>query len=184
MERYLRLIFIIVFSELRIRLTPTFTSGKMKYMFDLVKECAEEFQQSLLKSATAGESVDIKDCSVNYTIEVISSTAFGLKTNSMATDSEFKRVSQEVFPNRLSAKLRLMLFDWFPSLQAYFQISVFNKTVNNFFFNLIKDTVNYRKENSVSRNDFLQILMSLNESSKTSVTNCDTRKPKDEELGE
>jgi cytochrome P450 family 6 len=46
--------------EMRIKISPTFTSGKMKGMFPLVEECAKNFQNYL--SEHQGENIDIKVC--------------------------------------------------------------------------------------------------------------------------
>lgn len=153
-----------LFSGLRIRLTPTFTSGKMKFMFGVVKECAEEYQQSLEKSAARGISLDFKELSAGYTIEVINSTAFGLKTNSIGNpDSEFKKIGHLIFQIGLRFKVRRVIHEWFPFLKRYIRIGLFDKRVVDFFFRTVRETVEYRKKTNSTRNDFLQLLITLNE---------------------
>lgn len=41
--------------NLRVKLTPTFTSGKMKLMFPILVECSKKFQQVLNEPAARGE---------------------------------------------------------------------------------------------------------------------------------
>lgn len=47
--------------NLRIKLTPTFTSGKIKQMFTIIKMCGDEFVKNLENVAQTGDSIEIKD---------------------------------------------------------------------------------------------------------------------------
>lgn len=51
---------------LRRKLSPTFTSGKMKIVFQLMKECAEDMGKILDKSAVIGEVVHVQDLMARY----------------------------------------------------------------------------------------------------------------------
>lgn len=48
--------------NLRIKLTPTFTSGKIKQMFTIMKMCGDEFMKNLENVAQTEDSIEIKDC--------------------------------------------------------------------------------------------------------------------------
>lgn len=48
-------------SVLRQKLTPTFTSGKMKVLFNFVNECSEKLAEIVQKSALDRETVDVRD---------------------------------------------------------------------------------------------------------------------------
>lgn len=158
----------ILILELRLLFTPTFTSGKMKLMFGLVRECAEECQQSLKEPVANGITIDFKGRCVGYTIEVISSTAFGLKTNSIHNlNSEFKEMAHLLSTSRgIIFRVRQVVRNWFPFVQSYISSSAFNKRVIHFFFKIISETVDYRKQTGASRNDFLQILIAVQEKQK------------------
>lgn len=47
--------------NLRVKLTPTFTSGKIKQMFTILKESGEQFANSLESYAEKRDCIDIKD---------------------------------------------------------------------------------------------------------------------------
>ncbi|XP_024943135.1 probable cytochrome P450 6a14 isoform X2 [Cephus cinctus] len=75
---------------LRSKLTPTFSSGKIKRMFYLLVECSEEFQKLIRHSAT-GAPVEVRELAAKFTIDVIGSCAFGIQINALANeDSEFR----------------------------------------------------------------------------------------------
>lgn len=46
---------------MRAKLTHTFTPGKMKLMFDLVKDCADELKSVIIEKIKHDEAVEVKD---------------------------------------------------------------------------------------------------------------------------
>jgi cytochrome P450 family 6 len=77
--------------NLRVKLSPTFTSGKMKMMYQTLVDCGQELGSILEKSAINEEIIEIKDFLVRYSTDVISSCAFGIQCNSLKNpDAEFR----------------------------------------------------------------------------------------------
>lgn len=60
-----------IWKNLRIKLAPTFTSGKMKMMFPAVVKCSGELTEALGKLEDEKKSVDIKDLAERFTMDVI-----------------------------------------------------------------------------------------------------------------
>lgn len=82
--------------NLRIKLTNTFTTGKMKMMLPLVDECAQRLHKVL--SDISDESFDVRDLSARFTTDVIGSCAFGLETGCLENpDNEFRSMAKKVF---------------------------------------------------------------------------------------
>ncbi|KAJ8929029.1 hypothetical protein NQ314_018340 [Rhamnusium bicolor] len=74
----------------RVKLTPTFTSGKMKMMIQTLIECSNGLKELLDKLSNQNTPIDIKDVLARFTTDVIGSCAFGIDCNSMKDpDSEF-----------------------------------------------------------------------------------------------
>ncbi|XP_039312353.1 cytochrome P450 6d3 [Solenopsis invicta] len=46
--------------NMRAKLTPTFTSGKMKQMFAILKECGDELAKHLENNAQTRDTIEIK----------------------------------------------------------------------------------------------------------------------------
>lgn len=63
----------------RVKLSPIFTSGKMKMMFDIVDNIGDKFA-SVLNEEVEGDSgvVEMRHMSGKYTADVIGNCAFGL----------------------------------------------------------------------------------------------------------
>nr|CAD7195288.1 unnamed protein product [Timema douglasi] len=77
--------------HLRVKMTPTFTSGKMKKMFYLVDECAQMLTEIIEQQSFGGKPIPVKETMARFTTDVISSCAFGVKSNAMTdVNSEFQ----------------------------------------------------------------------------------------------
>ncbi|PSN38878.1 hypothetical protein C0J52_18965 [Blattella germanica] len=59
--------------NLRVKLSPTFTSGKMKMMFQTLVDCGIELQDLVQNMAKETEVIEIKDILARYGTDVISS---------------------------------------------------------------------------------------------------------------
>lgn len=82
--------------NLRIKLTSTFTTGKMKMMFPLVKECGTKLN-NIMENLSNDQDIEIKDICARYTTDVIGSCAFGLQISSLDNpDSEFRQMGKRM----------------------------------------------------------------------------------------
>ncbi|CAG2121197.1 unnamed protein product, partial [Medioppia subpectinata] len=52
-------------------MSPTFTSGKMRKMYPMIRECLNEFLDVLDVSAANGADINLKDMHGNFTMDVI-----------------------------------------------------------------------------------------------------------------
>lgn len=58
---------------LRNKLSPTFTSGKLKAMFSTLVDCGASLQNYLEKVANKGDALDVRETAASYTTNVIAS---------------------------------------------------------------------------------------------------------------
>lgn len=56
---------------LRAKLTPTFTSGRMKFMFQTIVDVADNFQKCLGGMVEGNENFEMKDVLSRFTTDVI-----------------------------------------------------------------------------------------------------------------
>lgn len=90
----------IKWKKLRAKLTPTFTSGKMKLMFERFLLCSELLAKVVEKEVETGKSIDIKDFLARFTTDIIGSCAFGIECNSLADpQTEFRKYGIKIFNN-------------------------------------------------------------------------------------
>lgn len=84
--------------NMRYKLSPTFTSGKMKQMFNIVLSCSELLNKVVSDEVKNGEAIDIKEFFARFTTDVIGSCAFGVECNSLTNpDSEFRKYGKLIF---------------------------------------------------------------------------------------
>ncbi|KAF2902943.1 hypothetical protein ILUMI_03243 [Ignelater luminosus] len=148
--------------NLRMKLTPTFTSGKMKMMFQTLIECGKQMSEYMEEASLKEESIDIKDISGCFTTDVIASCAFGIDCNSFKDrNSDFRKHLKRNFVFTISEILGSMLGFTAPNLARKLGIRFVPKEVSDFFLRIIRETVEYREKNNVVRKDFMQLLLDL-----------------------
>jgi cytochrome P450 family 6 len=148
--------------NLRLKLTPTFTSGKMKMMFGTMVECGKELKDILLQTARKGEAIEIKDILARYATDIIASCAFGIQCNCLQNpDAEFRVWGRKIFLITCRTKIFRLLSLLMPSLIRRFGVSFTPTDVSNYFTKMVNETVEYREKNDIQRNDFMQLMIQL-----------------------
>lgn len=131
-------------------------------MFEPMLHCTEQMATVIGEQLAISSTVEIKDILARFTTDVIGCCAFGIDCNSLSNpDAEFRRMGRRAFTQTPMDTLKMVVIRSFPQLAKIFQLGVFAKSVSDFFQSVVEDTVRYRKDNSVERNDFLQLLMQM-----------------------
>lgn len=147
---------------LRVKLSPTFTSGRMKKMFPLVANCAGQLVDYLLDNSGEKEPVEVKESTAKYATDVISSCAFGIQSNSLKDpNSEFREFGRKVFTFTRYRTLEVLGFFFVPSLVSFLKGSFFTNDTTQFLRRVFWDTIRYREKNKITREDFLDLLIQL-----------------------
>lgn len=150
--------------NLRAKLTPAFSSGKTKMMFQAVVDSTAPMITFLKEKAQ--EPVNIKEVFASFTIDVIGACAFGIECNSFKQrDNPFYYNGRKTFESTRMEEIVSLIVFAFPDLAKIFRMKITKPEVENFFMNLTKETVKYREENDVRRNDFMQLLIDMKNSS-------------------
>ncbi|CAH1400048.1 unnamed protein product [Nezara viridula] len=145
---------------LRIKLTPTFTSGRLKTMFPLFVSCAESFSSLLLSKVDS--KVDIKELTGRFTADVISSCAFGLDTDVINhPDNKLRNIGIEGIKLKFLMKLKIAIIRLLPGLSSLLPIRFISVEDEDYIIKLIKNIVEQREKNAIVRNDFIDLLIQL-----------------------
>ena len=148
--------------NLRVKLSPTFTSGKMKMMFQTLVECGHELGSILEKSANNEEIIEIKDILARYSTDVISSCAFGIQCNCLKNpDAEFRQWGRKLFAPSLRFSVILFIASIFPSLLRVLKVRLLDPKISKYFLSMVEETVSYRERNIITRNDFMHLLIQI-----------------------
>ncbi|CAH0395389.1 unnamed protein product [Bemisia tabaci] len=151
---------------LRQKLSPVFSTGKLRLMTDLVVKCGEALNRHVLESLeeTKRGEIEIRDLTAKYTTDVIGTAAFGLEFESFTSDdAPFRKMGRKLFSPSLKYAIALVIRQFFPDFYSYLGLRSFPKEVNSFFLDLTRDTIEMRKKHNIQRNDFMDLLIKLKE---------------------
>lgn len=148
--------------NIRSKLTPAFTSGKLKSMFPTIVDCGSSLQNLLEKSAVKGEELDINNISARFTVNLIASVGFGIEADAIKDpDSKFLECGFDIFRSDIVTAIRWFLFFFAPKLMSFFRMKLVSSRVEKFILNMVKQNLEYREKNNVSRKDYFQLLLQL-----------------------
>lgn len=83
--------------NLRTKLTPVYTSGKLKAMFSTIVRCGEFLENYMEREANEERSFEGREICARYTTDIIASVAFGIDINSIEQpDIPFRRYGRKV----------------------------------------------------------------------------------------
>lgn len=149
---------------LRIKLSPTFTSGKLKEMFYLLLESANHLEKYMEVLVKRDEPIDFRDLTSKYTTNVIGACAFGLNINVLCDEeSEFLRMGRQIFTLNTWRQFKNIIRESFPFLYDLLGPLMQDKEINHFYRSLFMGMMKYRKENNIVRHDFVDLLKSIKE---------------------
>lgn len=142
---------------LRQRMTPAFSSGKLKAMFPLIVERAGRLQEQLHSATTAGREIDARDLMARYTTDFIGACGFGIDADTLHDEnSAFRKVGATIFNFGFKDMLVLMLKEIAPQLFKHLKrTSRMEKAV----FSLVNTVLRQRNYQHSSRNDFIDLLL-------------------------
>ncbi|XP_061395488.1 cytochrome P450 6d1-like [Musca vetustissima] len=159
---------------LRAKLTPSFSSGKLKAMFETVDEVGDKMIKHLLGQMEDGgtKQVDVKDLATTYAVDIIGSVIFGLELDSFSNpNNEFHLMSDGLFKNPKSNFLQqirhVMNFICPPIAHLLCRLGV-NDPITFSIRDIVQRTIEFREKNNVVRKDLLQLLIQLRNTGKIS----------------
>ncbi|KAK9981878.1 hypothetical protein ABG768_001401 [Culter alburnus] len=158
--------------RIRSVLSPSFTSGRLKEMFGIMKTHSQILVQNLGKSATRGESVDIKEFFGAYSMDVVTSTAFSVDIDSLNNPKDpfvtnIKKMLKFDFLNPVF--LISALFPFIVPVMEKMDFAFFPTSVTDFFYAALQKIKSERvaKDHKKKRVDFLQLMVDSQTAGKT-----------------
>nr|CAH0107693.1 unnamed protein product [Daphnia galeata] len=143
--------------DVRSSITPAFTTGKIKRMSVLIKECADRLIVKFDEIAKSEGKIDAKDQFSVFTMDVIARCVFGMKIENLGSkDDVFMRNARVVFnPPVNKTPLFLILFI-FPNLLRIVGERMFIMDEFKYFFYLLEDLIKERNLTNQKYNDFVE----------------------------
>lgn len=148
---------------MRQKISPTFSSGKIKAMFATAISCGENMKKYLNQEIKSGRDLfDMREMFARYTTDITTSVAFGIETDAISNpESIIRKYGSEILKPSVRNNFVFGLSIFAPSLFKIFKMKILLDKVEKYFINLVKETLEYRESNKIIRPDFLQLLIQL-----------------------
>lgn len=149
--------------EVRMLLSPAFTSSKMKAMFVLMRDCAEEYGDYLASLKPGETTIELKNTFTRYTNDVIATCVFGVSVNSMKDASnKFYVFGREATNFGSAQSLKFFFLRSAPWLARLLRMKLVRTEIADFFKDLVSTTIKTRTEKGIVRPDVIQLMMENN----------------------
>ncbi|CAO2630220.1 Cytochrome P450 3A13 [Lemmus lemmus] len=138
--------------RIRALLSPTFTSGKLKEMFPIIKQYADVLVKNMRQKSENGDPISVKEIFGAYSMDVITSTSFGVNVDSLNNpqDPFVEQIKKFLKFNVLDPLiLTVTLFPFLIPVLDVLGFCLFPKDVLNFF----KISVQRMKENRMEEKE-------------------------------
>uniref|UniRef100_A0A8B9GVD5 Cytochrome P450 3A n=1 Tax=Astyanax mexicanus TaxID=7994 RepID=A0A8B9GVD5_ASTMX len=127
--------------RIRSVLSPSFTSGRLKEMFGIMKTHSHTLVQNLGKTSKRGEAADIKEIFGAYSMDVVTSTAFSVDIDSLNNPDDpfvtnIKKMLKFDFLNPLF--VAVALFPFIAPVLEKMNFCFFPPAVMDFFYAALK----------------------------------------------
>ncbi|XP_025016164.1 cytochrome P450 3A11 [Tetranychus urticae] len=163
--------------RVRSLLSQTFTTGKLKKVFELIKSCMVSRLDDLRLSQDNLESsfIDVKHFWGRYNLDVTAKAFFGTDLN-VYSQSKAQQVlynfEQTFKTNPISMIINMVAPEWFNRLTRQ---SAFNTENLEYLEKLAEAVIEARKEHNPNHkyNDFLQLLLESEVNEDTNESNCE-----------
>ena len=166
--------------NMRIKLSPTFTSGKIKMMFPIIKDRSNDLVKYLEENKET--EFEMRDLFARLLTDIIASCAFGISCNSLENpDDEFRHMGKNISVSGKFGTFKRTLDQFCRPLRILLKLKLSNPEVESYFINMVQDTIKYREENNIKRNDFMQLLIQLKNSE--SIDDEETKEKSNERDG-
>lgn len=149
---------------IRGKLSPTFSSGKLKKLFYLILETSENMKNHLgekLKDSSQVKVMNVKEMAAKYSTDIVSSLAFGVRTNSFDENAdEFYQYS--LAPGRMTFLRGLQLAcTFFMPRVANLLGSKMLAESTDYFRSVFWASIDTREKTNAKRNDIIDSLIVL-----------------------
>ncbi|XP_045770960.1 cytochrome P450 6B5-like [Maniola jurtina] len=148
----------------RQNLTPLFSSAKLKGMFHLIKDCVNQFECFLEEETRNSQIIDAKTLLAMFTIDVITSCAFGINCNTMnknadASTNPFMVLGGKIFDSSKINGIKLYCRQMWPSLFYGLGFTSFDKSINTMFGTILSGVFESRESTQSTKNDFVDLIL-------------------------
>ncbi|XP_013184491.1 cytochrome P450 6B7 [Amyelois transitella] len=161
---------------LRQRLTPAFTTAKLKNMFPLIVKCAEKLHSLGDDIVSRGGDCDIREMMARFTTEFIGACGFGVEMDTINNEkSLFREFGKLIFSRTAFDITRFAVWEAVPLVRGF--LPVINPKIEEIATEIVKNVREQRNGKPSGRNDFIDLLLELESKGKFTAESIEKTNP-------
>ncbi|XP_076235757.1 uncharacterized protein LOC143180108 [Calliopsis andreniformis] len=150
----------------RKRLTYAFSSMRLKILFTTVTRVCKKFTDFLNKRLESSDKyeVELKYLFSKFTGEVVANAGLGIEGHCFddnPSGTSFDRIGDKMFKPSYFANMMLNVLLFLPALNKILKIPFIPRSMDKFFREIVRESMEMRKKETTPRNDFFQLMMDL-----------------------
>lgn len=148
--------------RLRDKLTPMFSTGRMRQMAPLMVEVASKLEAVLAKTIETNPEPEFKDILACFSTDIIGTCALGIECSSLeGKNKEFREMGMKAFTPRPYSLIEKLLKATNPDLARWLGLKSTSDDVTEFFLKVVEEVVEFREANNIKRHDIMDLLLQL-----------------------
>ncbi|XP_054738216.1 cytochrome P450 6g1-like [Anastrepha obliqua] len=150
--------------ELRTKISPVFTTGKIKQMYPLMIEIGFELESHLDSHIRSGNSfvTEIKEICALFATDLIATIAFGVQANSLKNpNAEFRQQGRKFVEFTLGRAFDFFIAFFYPNWVTTMKVKLFSPELSSFLRRTISHVITEREKSGLIRNDLIDVLVAL-----------------------
>lgn len=148
----------------RTKITPVFTSGKLKTMIPHINRVGVAAVKYLAKlKSKHNESIEAKEVCAKYTTDVIAKCAFAINAHSFDNeDATFRKIGRLAFDFRWATAIQQTSYFFLPTFANLFRMNFVDRRVMNFLSTTLGSAIQQREVlNGVQGNDLIDTIIEI-----------------------
>lgn len=134
----------------------------MKAIFTTLLDLKGPLLKHIEQIANSGQSVECYKLASSHTINGIASVAFGIDIDCFAdSENPFRKYGLRIDEPSWKNTFRAFCFRLMPVLKSSLRIHLVDQEVEDFIYDMVNQSLEYREKNKIVRKDFLQLLIQL-----------------------
>lgn len=147
---------------LRQRMTPAFTTAKLKAMFPLVVKCAKKLQVVGEGIVNSGVECDVRELMARFTTEFIAACGFGIEVDTINKENSlFRELGKMIFSRSWKNIIVTGVWELFPELSSVMLLTPSDNRIERGVAEIVSSICEQRNFKQSERNDFIDLLLEL-----------------------
>ncbi|XP_050349952.1 cytochrome P450 6k1-like isoform X2 [Nymphalis io] len=149
-----------IWSTMRKHLSGVFTTSKLRILEDLMQTKAKELVQRIHNDRDI--KIHLKKMYIDYTTDIIGSSAFGVKSDATLTGvGPLRDVTNDFATFTLYRGISWFSIFFFPEITNFFRFKLFPTAATRYFKEIFNSVKRQRKTNQGDAKDLLEILIKI-----------------------